>query len=93
VLRSLLQWIFGCSHSNHLRGKGIGRELLARLLQEADAAGIEEIWGSVMPADIDGTPYLLAWYQRCGFVATEPDGECVRGAAKKIVRRRPISPP
>lgn len=71
-----------------LRGRGIGTALLTRLLQEADAAGLREIWGNVTQNDIDETPHLLAIYEKHSFSVQEPDGECESNPAKKIVRRR-----
>jgi predicted GNAT family N-acyltransferase len=70
-----------------LRGKGIGKKLLEEFLRRADTAGVE-IWGNVMPDSLEAQPFLLGWYARYGFVIEEPDGECMKGAAKKIVRRR-----
>ncbi len=71
------------------RGHGVGRELLKRVLAEADVSGVRETWGSVMSNDVESTPHLLDWYKRLGFSVAEPDDECVPGAAMKIVRLRP----
>lgn len=88
VLPGLLGLLAGTRRPWRPRGLGIGRQLLTRLLQEADARGMREIWGSVMQADIDAWPDLLAWYQRHGFLVMAPDADCLPGAAKKIVRRQ-----
>ena len=84
----LLRWILGTRRPLQLRRKGIGSELLRRVLHEADSAGVRETWGSVMPADLQRHPSLLDWYERRGFVVEEPDAKCMRGAANMIVRRR-----
>jgi hypothetical protein len=83
-----LQSFFGAGRPIQLRRRGIGSELLALVLREADSAGIRETWGSVTHEDLNNQPALLAWYQRHGFLIAEPDGECVNGAVKKVVRRR-----
>lgn len=70
------------------RGRGIGRELLSRVLAKADAGGIEEVWGSVTGADLEQCPTLLSWYARYGFVSEPPDRECLSTATVRIVRRR-----
>ena len=69
------------------RRRGIGTRILRRFLQEADAAGVREIWGSISARDLGDWPELLRWYERHGFVIEEPDDGCVKGAAKKILRR------
>lgn len=66
------------------RGRGIGGRMLKRLLLEAEAIGVEEVWGSVVQSDIDRSPFLIQWYVRHGFAVTEPDGECVNDAVHKI---------
>lgn len=68
------------------RRQGIGHELLVRILREADTAGIRLVWGSVTTDDLRNFPTLLIWYEKNGFVVHEPDAECLKGAAKKIVR-------
>lgn len=68
------------------RNKGIGSLLLRRVLAEADAMGIEEVWGSVTEDDIAQSPFLLAWYERRGFTVIEPDVECIKTAFRKITR-------
>mgnify|MGYP003594424609 CR=1 FL=1 len=67
------------------RGHGIGKCLLDEFLKTAREEAISEVWGSVTQDDIQQTPYLLDWYQRLGFTISEPDGECIETAAKKIV--------
>lgn len=69
------------------RGQGVGRMLMQRVLSEARAMGIREVWGSVTQEDIDGTPYLLEWYRRLGFTVMAPDGECIGSAVKRIMVR------
>jgi N-acetylglutamate synthase-like GNAT family acetyltransferase len=71
-----------------LLGEGIGRELLRRFLQEADASGVREIYGSVTGDDLQRSPFLLGWYERHGFQILEPDAECIPQAIKKIMRQR-----
>src|ERR1700721_728258 len=69
------------------RGRGIGSELLRQILNEADAAGVREVWGCVTAEDIQIGPELLARYERHGFVVSDADSEClshVRTAVKKI---------
>jgi hypothetical protein len=87
VLHGMLVSLIGPRKPLRLRGRGIGEMLLARMLREADSRGISEITGSVMPEAITVQPFLLGWYEDHGFVVTDPDAGCVRGAAKKIVRR------
>jgi GNAT superfamily N-acetyltransferase len=74
--------------AQRLRHRGIGSELLERVLHEADEAGIQETWGCVKQEDLAEQPTLLRWYERHGFVVQEPDSECLPGTVKKIVRRR-----
>jgi hypothetical protein len=88
ILHNLLHFFVGKRCPWRTRRLGIGNQLLTRLLQKADASGFQEICGSIMPADIQAWPGLLDWYRRHGFVATEPDEQCLRGAVKKIVRRK-----
>ena len=71
--------------SKHLKHRGIGNQLLDKLIAKAKSEGITEIYGSVAHDDAAKTPYLLAWYQRRGFVITEPDHECLSNAKVKIV--------
>lgn len=70
------------------RRHGIGTQLLTRFLREADAAGFREIYGSITQDDLDATPWILDWYQIHGFEVSEPDGQCVPTAVKKITRRK-----
>lgn len=70
------------------RRRGIGTALLRRLIDDADTAGVREIWGEVTSKDIEDWPGLLPWYKRHDFVVRDPDAECIRTAAKKIVRQR-----
>lgn len=70
------------------RRRGIGTGLLQRALDSADVAGVREIWGEVTLKDIERWPGVLRWYERHGFVVQEADDECIRTAAKKIVRRQ-----
>lgn len=72
------------------RHRRIGSALLTFMLRLADSAGIREIWGVVTAEDLKQTPSLLNWYERNGFITTEPDADTdprLR-AVKKIVRRR-----
>ena len=71
--------------SEHLKHRGIGSQILDMLIAKARSEGIADIYGSVTQDDIENTPYLIDWYQRHGFVLTEPDQECIPGAKKKIV--------
>ena len=71
--------------SEKLKHRGIGSQLLDMLITKARSEGIAVIYGSVTQDDIENTPYLLDWYQRHGFVLTEPDQECNPSAKKKIV--------
>ena len=71
--------------SEHLKHQGIGNQLLDKLIAKALSEGITEIYGSVTHDDIVQIPYLLAWYQRRGFVITEPDQDCLSNAKVKIV--------
>ena len=77
---------FACSKID-FRHRGIGSRLINRIISEAAAAGVREVWGSVTQSDIDQTPFLLQWYERMGFVVSEPDHECVATAAKKITKQ------
>src|SRR4051794_682856 len=61
------------------RRRGIGSELLRRVLRAADAAGILEVWGVVTADDLARWPGLLDWYRRHGFGVAEPDGETAGG--------------
>jgi hypothetical protein len=73
-----------------LRRQGIGSALLREYLRRADAAGIEEVWGSVVQLDLDKYPSLLEWYERHDFTISDPDEECFQGQikpVKKLVRR------
>jgi ribosomal protein S18 acetylase RimI-like enzyme len=72
--------------SEQKRRKGIGGELLKRLVEAADNATIRLIVGSIMPDAIREQPFLLAWYERHGFRVMPPDSTCLRGAAKRIGR-------
>ena len=71
--------------SEHLKHRGLGNQLLDQLVAKAKSEGINEIYGSVTHDDVVRTPYLLAWYQRHGFVITEPDQDCLPNAKVKIV--------
>ena len=93
VFPNLLRAVLGERPPWSARGKGIGRELLRRVLEEADTTGVCEIWGSMTSRDIKKTPYLVKWYERLGFLVREPDGECIRDAAQKVVRPRPARQP
>lgn len=84
----LFAWVLGKRASLPLRGKGVGKELLTKLLERADAERIEEVWGSVTPDDLRKTPYLLDFYRDAGFDILPPDAKCQSGAAYKIARRR-----
>lgn len=77
---------FSC-RTRDFRHLGIGRLMMRRLLAEARAAGLREVWGSVTRDDIDRAPHLLDWYRRLGFMVLEADQECIPTAAKKIVMR------
>lgn len=73
------------ARKRNFRGRGIGTELLMKVVQEAQKAGIVEIYGSVVQEDLDSFPGLLDWYERFGFDVLEPDTECVGRAVKKVV--------
>jgi len=88
----VLAWLGLSRRQRKLRGQGIGTRLLERVLAEADAAGVDELWGAVVPVDLERWPGLLAWYERHGFTVSEPDGECLEHAVKKITRRRSGGP-
>jgi ribosomal protein S18 acetylase RimI-like enzyme len=70
--------------------RGIGARLLRTVLQAADGAGIDEVWGVVTDDDLKRWPGLLRWYERNGFTITEPDADARDGppAVKKIIRVR-----
>ena len=72
-----------------LRRRGIGTEILRRFLERADAEGITEIRGDVMPDAIVKNRGLLSWYERHGFIVSDAAGEGLKGAKKMIVRYRP----
>ncbi|HYE21442.1 MAG TPA: GNAT family N-acetyltransferase, partial [Tepidisphaeraceae bacterium] len=72
-----------------LRRRGIGTGLLRRFLEEADAAGVAQVWGSVTAVDLGRNPELLGWYTRRGFEVTAPDGKCDPDASHMIIRNRP----
>ncbi len=82
----LTRRLTGCTPMQ-LRGRGIGRELLKRVLQAADSAGVSEVWGNVTQADLERSPFLLTWYQRYGFELEATDDESVQGSVCKVVRR------
>jgi hypothetical protein len=73
-----------------LERRGIGTALLKRLLQEAEAAGISEIKGSVTLDAIVTQPWLLSWYKKHGFEVTEADAGSLRGSKKMVVWRRKL---
>lgn len=73
--------------SRNFRRRGIGDLIMQEVFSEARKAGIRELWGSVMQADIERAPWLLDWYGRLGFAVMEPDAECIPGAARKILMR------
>jgi GNAT superfamily N-acetyltransferase len=79
--------LLGIYRRMRLRGRGIGSRILGRVLTEAEAIGAAEVWGSVVPSDIDRSPLLLQWYERHGFVITNPDHVCIPAAVKKISRQ------
>jgi GNAT superfamily N-acetyltransferase len=68
------------------RHRGIGTEILKRVLSEAAKAGIVEVWGEIVAGDLARKPDLVNWYQDRGFTISEPDGECSKGAVKKITK-------
>lgn len=87
VYPSIIRWLhsFGLRRrALNLRGRGVARKLLDHVIEYARSEHIQELRGSVMPQDIEQIPHLLAWYQRRGFRLTDPDGDCLSGAAKKI---------
>src|SRR5258706_15830876 len=67
VFPTLLLRLLGERQPRQFRRRGIGSQLLKRLLREADSAGIREIRGSAVALDLDPQPTLLAWYERHGF--------------------------
>ncbi len=69
------------------RRRGIGSDMLDRLIVEASALGVEEVWGSVVEKDVNRSASLLRWYEHRGFTILEPDDECMLAAVKKISRR------
>jgi GNAT superfamily N-acetyltransferase len=87
-----------CTHENRslcvedlrvrepFRGRGIGSELLRRVFEKAAELAMHEIWGGVTAKDIGATPFLLAWYERNGFIVSERDDKCIETAVKKISR-------
>lgn len=75
-----------------LRRRGIGSALLQRVIDAAETAGVEEIWGWVSRDAVRTQPTLLAWYERHGFSIFEPDSECNTRAEKKIVRKHSSMP-
>lgn len=68
----------------NFRGRHVGSRIMKRIIEDAEAAGVSEIWGSISHFDIEKTPHLLQWYSRLRFSIEEPDDECIKGAAKKI---------
>lgn len=72
------------------RRRGIGSQLLKVVLDTADRAGIRVISGKVTADDLKNTPGLLDWYERNGFVITDPEAHDSHGpvAVKMIVRHR-----
>jgi GNAT superfamily N-acetyltransferase len=78
--------------SLNLRGQGIGSRILDRVIAEAEALGVEEIYGSIVQDDIAHSPTLLQWYERHGFTVSDADHDCIRHAVKKISRKMPVSP-
>jgi len=74
------------------RGKDFGSQLLKRILLEADARNVREVWGEIVQGHLDVNPDLLRWYERNGFAAAPPDETCMPEAVWKIVRRHPLNP-
>jgi GNAT superfamily N-acetyltransferase len=66
------------------QGHGIGSRLLQHFLNAADDINVREIRGSILPKHF--TPRLQTWYERHGFVVSEPDADCMKNAVKKIMR-------
>lgn len=73
---------------NH-RGNGLGSHLLLRLLREARARGVREVYGNVTPGDLRATPGLLDWYARHGFLVDHGSRSDLLGS---LVIRRPLEP-
>ena len=73
------------------RGKGIGNLILERLLTEAAALGVVEVWGVVVQDDLDRAPFLLRWYERHGFTISEPDEECRDLEATKKISKKMLA--
>jgi GNAT superfamily N-acetyltransferase len=67
------------------RRQGIGSRMLDRLVDEATAVGVAEVWGSVVKNDIEKTGSLLQWYTRRGFALVEPE-DLLPDAVHNIVR-------
>jgi GNAT superfamily N-acetyltransferase len=67
------------------RKQGIGSRLLRLVVSEVKAAGASEIWGSVVPADLQENTYLLDWYRTQKFRVMEPDSRCLPHAVKMVV--------
>ncbi|NJN30882.1 MAG: GNAT family N-acetyltransferase [Synechococcales cyanobacterium RM1_1_8] len=74
------------------RQRGLGKALLASILDQGQRLGATVLLGEVFQPDVDNNPDLLAWYQRRGFQATPPTpGEDSEDLLAKI--SLPLSPP
>ncbi|MER5917529.1 N-acetyltransferase [Streptomyces sp. NPDC001982] len=62
-------WVLSLGIVPHLRGQGLGRQLMTKMLSHLRAQGTHSVWLSVEP----GNETAVALYRSLGFVA-EPDG-------------------
>lgn len=62
-------WVLSLGIVPHLRGQGLGRQLMTKMLSHLRAQGTHSVWLSVDP----GNETAVALYRSLGFVA-EPNG-------------------
>ena len=63
---------------------GVGAILIRQVKEEAIAAGMEYVRGAVTESVLNRCPFVLGWYERRGFVVSDPDADCLKGAVKMI---------
>ncbi len=68
----------------HPRGQRAGSRLLDLVIRTARNRRVTEIYGSVTPAVLKESPFVLQWYERQGFAMLAPDSECIPGSLHKI---------
>ena len=67
------------------RRRGLGTLLLKHVIAYAKQKGVRRITGSIVPDDVNTTPYLMGWYQKQGFQITKPTVDELEEALARIV--------